>query len=157
MSWPLWAWERIMHLALVNRWIGRNVTTAMGAFTAVVFFLALALMFRDWGFSQTQRFILTLTAFILMGLSVVAGIGLALLPGDPLNLGRVFGTDGSPRSRRESRMEKQMSIAPHLPYPPRTQGNQSWIYIVTYTLQPWLPRDTTAIDRELQRLSNWSH
>ena len=157
MSWPLWVWVRVMRLALVNRWIGRNVITAMGAFAAVVFVLALALVFRDWGFSQSQRFILTLTSFILMGLSVVAGIVLALLPGDPLSLGRVFGTHLDRRTRNEARKGTTMSIAPQLPYPSHPTGKQPWIYIVTYTLQPWLLRDTTAIDRELQRLPNWSH
>jgi hypothetical protein len=157
MSWLLWAWERIMHLTLVNRWIGRNVITALGAFTLVVFSLALALVFRDWGFSQTQRFILTFTAFILIGSSVVAGIALVLLPGDPLNLGRVFGTHLAPRTRNEARSPTTMSIAPQLPYPSHPTGKQTWIYIVTYTLQPWLLRDTSAIDRELQRLPNWSH
>jgi len=157
MSWSLWIWGLIMRVALVNRWIGRNVITALGAFTVVIFFVALALMFRDWGFSQNQRFILTLAAFILMGLSVAAGIGLALLPGDPLNLGRVFGTHLAPRTMSEARREGPMSIAPQLPHPSHPTGKQPWVYIVTYTLQPWLLRDATEINRELQRSPNWSH
>jgi hypothetical protein len=54
-------------------------------------------------------------------------------------------------------MDPQMSIAPPLPYPSGAREKQPWIYMVTYTLQPWLLRDTTALDRELQRLPNWSH
>ena len=144
MSWPIWVWERIAAIVLVNRWFGRNVISALGSFTALASILALALILMDWGFSQPQRFVLTIAAFILMGLSAAAGIGLSIMPGDPLVLGRVFGTRHSPRNKREARMEKQMSIAPQLPYPSHTEGNQPWIYMVTYTLRPWLLRDTTA-------------
>ena len=160
MNWPLWAWDRIMGIALVNRWIGKNVISALALFTVAAFILALSLILHDWSFTQPHRFILTITAFILMGLPLAAGIGLSIVPGDPLNLGRVFGTHQNPRNRREARMETQMSIAPHLnysPYSPGTRERQPCIYFVTYTLQPWLLRDTTAIDRELQRLPNWSH
>ena len=157
MRWPLRVWERITGISGMKHWIGKNVITALGAFTVMIFFLALALILRDWGFSQAQRLILTVSAFILMGLSVVAGIGLSIMPGDPLNLGRVFGSHLDRRTRREARRGTTMSIAPQLPNLPHTTGKQPRIYMVTYTLQPWLLRDTTAIDRELQRLPNWSH
>ena len=157
MSWPIWVWERIAAIVLVNRWFGRNVISALGSFTALASILALALIFRDWGFSQLQRFVLTIAAFILMGLSAAAAIGLSIMPGDPLNLGRVFGSNLDRRTRREARRGTTMSIAPQLPNLPHTTGKQPRIYMVTYTLQPWLLRDTTAIDRELQRLPNWSH
>ena len=146
-----------MGIALVNRWAGRNVISALASFTVLAFILMVALIIRDWGFSQPHRFILIISSFILVGLSLVTGVGLSIMPGDPLNLGRVFGTHQSPRNRREIRMETQISIAPHIPYPTHTQGNQPWIYIVTYTLQPWLLRDTDAIDRELRKSPNWSH
>ena len=157
MSWPIWLWERIAGITLVNRWVGRNVISALVSFTVLVFILALALILRDWGLGQHHRFILAIVAFVLMGLSAVAGIGLSIVPGDPLNLGRVFGTHQDPRTRREIRADSSMSIAPNLPHPPLATVKQRWIYMVTYTLQPWLLRDTTAIDRELQRLPNWSH
>ena len=135
MRWPIGAWERIMGIALINRWIGRNVISALVSFTILAFIIAIALIVRDWGFMQTDRLILTIAAFLVMGLSFAAGIGLAIMPGDPLNLGQVFGTHQSPRNRREAQMETQMSIAPQLPYSSHAQGNKPWIYIVTYTLQ----------------------
>ena len=124
MSWPILVWERIAGTVLVNRWIGRNVISALGSLTVLASILALALILRDWGFSQPQRFVLTIASFILLGLSGVVGIGLSIMPGDPLNLGRVFGTNQSPRNRREPRMDPQMSIAP-------------------LTLSLWRKRDTT--------------
>ena len=91
MSWPLTAWKRIMLIVLVNRRLGSNVITALASFTVATFILALALILRDWGFSQPQRLVLTLAAFILMALSVAAGIGLSIMLGDPLSYGRAFG------------------------------------------------------------------
>ena len=84
MPWPLWVWERITDIPGVKHLVGRNVISALGSFTVLIFLLALALLFRDWGFSQTQRFILMITAFILMGLSMLAGIGLSIAPGGKL-------------------------------------------------------------------------
>lgn len=157
MSWPLTAWKRIMVIVLANRWLGSNVITALASFTVATFILALALILRDWGFSQPQRLVLTLAAFILMALSVAAGIGLSIMPGDPLSYGRAFSTHSHLRTRPESPRGTTMSIAPQLPNRPHTTEKQPRIYMMTYTLQPWLLRDTTVIDRELQRLPNWSH
>ena len=76
MSWPILVWERIAGTVLVNRWIGRNVKSALGTFTVLASILALALILRDWGFSQPQRFVLTIASFILLGLSGIAGIAI---------------------------------------------------------------------------------
>ena len=124
MSWPLWVWERITRIAPVDRWIGRNIISALGSFTVLVFILALVLILRDWGFSQTQRFILTVAAFILMGLSVAAGIGLALLPGEPLSFGRAFGTQENPRTRREARRVTPAPSTSQLLSLPANRGSQ---------------------------------
>ena len=157
LTWMLWVWQRVTGVTPVDRWVGRNVISALVSFTVLMLLLALSLILHDWGFTEPHRFILIITAFILMGLPLAAGIGLSIVPGDPLSFGRAFGTQENPLTRREARMETQMSIAPHLNDSPGTRERQPRIYFVTYTLQPWLLRDTTAIDRELQRLPNWSH
>lgn len=89
MRWPLGAWERIMGIALINRWSSRNVINALVSFTILAFIIALARIVQDWVFIQTDRLILTIAAFLVMGLSFVTGIGLATIPGDSLNLGIV--------------------------------------------------------------------
>ena len=157
MSWPVWVWRRITMLVPVDRWVGKNVITALGSFTVLMLLLPVALILRDWGFGGTQRFSLAAAAIVLMALSVAAGIGLSIMPGDPLSYGRAFGTHAHPRTRREARRGTTMSIAPQLLNRPHTTVQHSRIYMVTFSLQSWLLRDTTAIDKELQRLPNWSH
>ena len=125
MNWPLWAWDRIMGIALVNRWIGKNVISALGSFTVLIFLLVLALIFREWGFIQTQRFILIIAACILMGLSTIAGIGLSIAPGDSLSFWQVFGTERDPLTRRQARMATPVLSTSQLPSPPDNRENQS--------------------------------
>lgn len=125
MRWSLWVWERMTSIPGVKPWVGRNVIGALGSFTVLIFFLALALIIRDWGFSQTQRLILIIAAFILMGLSMLAGIGLSMAPGDALNIRRVFGTQRDPLTRREARMATPVPSSSHLHSPPEDRENQS--------------------------------
>ena len=120
MSWLLWI---ITRMPAVDRWVGRNVISALVSFTVLIMLLAIALILRDWGFSQAQRFILTVAAFILMGLSVAAGIGLALLPGDPLSFGRAFGTQENPLTRREARRVTPVPSTPQLLSPDNRENH----------------------------------
>ena len=125
MRWPLWVWERITGIPGVKHWAGRNVISALASFTVLIFLLALALIFREWGFSQTQRFILIIAACILMGLSMIAGIGLSIAPGDSLSFWRVFGTERDPLTRRQARMATPVLSTSQLPSPPDNRENQS--------------------------------
>jgi hypothetical protein len=96
----------------IERWVRTigNVLKWLSLAFILLFILALLLILRDCGFTAEQRINLIIWIFILMGVVLLFGIILALLPGgllyspyeQSLRRGKRYGTEKTPISKRKS-------------------------------------------------------
>lgn len=125
-------WDFIHNIIPVERWvrvIGNALKWLSLAFI-LLFALVMLLVMKGWGFTPEQRMSLIHWILILMGVVLVLGILLALLPGGllyspyerSLRHGKRYGTEAKPLSRNKA--SKILDQLP-LPLPPGEENQET--------------------------------